>query len=67
VIRTDKPAGTLLKGNDADESGVVGELDGVKAGNARVLVLNLKRGHYALICSLPGHYKTGQFADFYVR
>lgn len=67
VIRTDKPAGTLLKGNDADESGVVGELDGVKAGNARVLVLNLKRGHCALICSLPGHYKTGQFADFYVR
>jgi hypothetical protein len=66
VIRTDKPAGDLLKGNDADESGV-GELDGVKAGNARVLVLDLKRGHYALIRSLPGHYKTGQFADFYVR
>jgi type IV secretory pathway VirB4 component len=39
----------------------------VKAGNARVLVLDLKRGHYALIRSLPGHYKTGQFADFYVR
>jgi uncharacterized cupredoxin-like copper-binding protein len=39
----------------------------VKAGNARVLVLTMKRGHYALICNLPGHYKTGQFADFYVR
>src|SRR6266498_4613622 len=67
VIRTNKPAGNLLKGKEADETGAVGELDGVKAGNARVLVLNLKRGHYALICNLPGHYKTGQFADFYVR
>jgi uncharacterized cupredoxin-like copper-binding protein len=67
VIRTNKPAGNLLKGNEANETGAVGELDGVKAGNARVLVLSLKRGHYALICNLPGHYKTGQFADFYVR
>ncbi len=67
VIRTNKPAGNLLKGKEANETGAVGELDGVKAGNARVLVLNLKRGHYALICNLPGHYKTGQFADFYVR
>ena len=67
VIRTDKPAGNLLKGKEANETGAVGELDGVKAGNARVLVLTLKRGHYALICNLPGHYKTGQFADFYVR
>ena len=67
VIRTNKPAGNLLKRNEADETGAVGELDGVKAGNARVLVLTMKRGHYALICNLPGHYKTGQFADFYVR
>ena len=67
VIKTVKPAGNLLKGNEANEAGAVGELDGVKPGNARVLVLNLKRGHYALLCNLPGHYKTGQFADFYVR
>jgi len=67
VLRTDKPAGNLLKGNEANESGNVGEIGGVKPGNARVLVLSLKRGHYALICNLPGHYKTGQFADFYVR
>lgn len=67
VLKTDKPAGNLLKGNEANESGNVGEIGGVNPGNARVLVLNLKRGHYALICNLPGHYKTGQFADFYVR
>jgi uncharacterized cupredoxin-like copper-binding protein len=67
VVKTAKPAGNLLKGNEADETGAVGEIDGVPAGQARTLNLVLKKGHYALICNLPGHYKTGQFADFYVR
>jgi uncharacterized cupredoxin-like copper-binding protein len=67
VLKTSKPAGNLLKGNEANETGAVGELDGVKPGAARTLNLTLKPGHYALICNLPGHYGTGQFADFYVR
>lgn len=67
VLKTAKPAGNLLKGNEADETGAVGEIDGVPAGQARTLTITLQRGHYALICNLPGHYKTGQFADFYVR
>ena len=67
VLKTNKPAGNLLKGNEADETGAVGEIGGVPPGQARTLNLNLKRGHYALICNLPGHYRTGQFADFYVR
>ena len=29
--------------------------------------LSLAKGHYSLICNLPGHYSQGQFADFYVR
>jgi uncharacterized cupredoxin-like copper-binding protein len=67
VLKTNKPAGNLLKGNEADETGAVGEIGGVPPGQARTLNLTLNRGHYALICNLPGHYKTGQFADFYVR
>jgi uncharacterized cupredoxin-like copper-binding protein len=67
VLRTAKPAGNLLKGKEADESGNVGEIGGVPPGQARTLNLTLRPGHYALICNLPGHYKTGQFADFYVR
>ena len=67
VVKTNKPAGNLLKGSEADETGAVGELDGVRPGQARTLNLSLSRGHYALLCNLPGHYKTGQFADFYVR
>jgi hypothetical protein len=67
VLKTAKPAGNLLKGKEADESGAVGEIGGVPPGQARTLNLILKPGHYSLICNLPGHYKTGQFADFYVR
>jgi uncharacterized cupredoxin-like copper-binding protein len=67
VLKTAKPAGNLLKGKEADEKGAVGEIGGVPPGQARTLNLTLKPGHYSLICNLPGHYKTGQFADFYVR
>lgn len=67
VLKTAKPAGNLLKGNEADEAGNVGEIGGIPAGQAKTLTLTLKKGHYALICNLPGHYAAGQFADFYVR
>ena len=65
--RTAKPAGSLLKGARADESGNVGETGDLKAGASKKLTLNLKPGHYALICNLPGHYKAGQYTDFTVR
>ena len=55
------------QGQGGDESGDVGEIGPVPAGQARTLTLTLKRGHYSLICNLPGHYVAGQFADFYVR
>jgi len=71
VLKTDKPAGNLLGGdhgpNRADESTAVAEIGEIPSGQARTLTLKLARGHYALLCNLPGHYKTGQFADFYVR
>jgi uncharacterized cupredoxin-like copper-binding protein len=67
VLRTAKPADSLLKGARADESGNVGETGDLKAGASKTLTLNLKPGHYALICNLPGHYKAGQHTDFTVR
>ena len=67
VLRTAKPAGSLLKGARAAESGNVGETGDLKAGASKKLTLNLKPGHYALICNLPGHYKAGQHTDFTVR
>ena len=67
VLRTAKPANALLKGARADESGNVGETGDLKAGASKKLTLNLKPGHYALICNLTGHYKAGQHTDFTVR
>jgi uncharacterized cupredoxin-like copper-binding protein len=67
VLRTAKPAGALLNGARADESGNVGETGDLKAGASKKLTLSLKPGHYALICNLPGHYRAGQHTDFTVR
>jgi uncharacterized cupredoxin-like copper-binding protein len=67
VLKTPKPAGSLLKGAEADEAGNVGEIGNVSPGTAKKLTLNLKPGHYALICNLAGHYKAGQHADLSVR
>jgi uncharacterized cupredoxin-like copper-binding protein len=66
VLRTNKRAGDLLKGKEADEAGNVGEIGSVLPGQAKKLTLNLKAGHYALVCNLPGHYTAGQHADFTV-
>lgn len=67
VLRTTKPAGKLpVKGAKAVETGKVGEIGTFKSGVTKTLTLTLKRGHYALICNLPGHYKAGQFVDFAV-
>jgi uncharacterized cupredoxin-like copper-binding protein len=67
VIRTPKPAGSLLKGARADESGNVGETGDLPVGKSKAITLALKPGHYALICNLPGHYSAGQHTDFTVR
>ena len=67
VLRTKAPAGKLpTKGSEAVETGAVGDIGSFKAGLTKTLTLNLKPGHYALICNLPGHYKAGQFADLTV-
>ena len=55
-----------LKGTEADEAGNVGEIGDLQPGETKTLSLNLKAGHYALICNLPGHYKLGQHADLTV-
>ena len=68
VVRTLRSAGSLAdKSGEASEAGNVGEIGSVKPGQQKKLTLTLKKGHYSLLCNLPGHYKSGQFADFYVR
>jgi uncharacterized cupredoxin-like copper-binding protein len=67
VLRTNKPADSLLKGDEASEAGNVGEIPGLAPGATKTLRLTLKAGHYALICNMAGHYMAGQRVDFTVR
>src|SRR4051794_5763718 len=67
VLRTNKPADALLKGDEASEAGNVGEIPGLAPGATKTLRLTLKAGHYALICNMAGHYMAGQRIDFTVR
>jgi uncharacterized cupredoxin-like copper-binding protein len=70
VIHTSKPASKVLskaKPND-DIPGAKGELSAIQPGATRKLVIkDLKPGHYALVCALPGHYQAGMYADFTVN
>ena len=66
VIKTDKPAGSLGKGTTVPETGSIGETGDIAAGQSKTLTLNMAKGHYALICNLPGHYVAGMYADFNV-
>ena len=67
VVRTNRRSGDLLKGSEADESGAVDEIEGLKPGEGGKLTVRLKPGHYVLLCNLPGHYKAGMFTDLTVR
>jgi uncharacterized cupredoxin-like copper-binding protein len=63
VIKTDKAAGDLGKGSRVSESGSVGEVSDVAPGQTKSNTIDLKPGHYALICNIPGHYMSGMHAD----
>jgi uncharacterized cupredoxin-like copper-binding protein len=68
VIKTSTAASKLkVSGNRASEKGSVGEVEDIAGGKSKKLTLNLKKGHYALICNIPGHYKGGMHADFTVK
>jgi uncharacterized cupredoxin-like copper-binding protein len=68
VIRTTTKAADLSKNGKgkASEKGNVGEVE-LAAGASKTLTLNLKKGHYALICNVDMHYMAGMHADFTVR
>jgi uncharacterized cupredoxin-like copper-binding protein len=68
VIKTSTSASKLkVSGNRASDKGSVGEVEDIAGGKSKKLTLNLKKGHYALICNIPGHYKGGMHADFTVK
>ncbi len=75
VLSTDTPAATFPVGsfegeaNRIDEDTVgknVGETGDMEPSSTSPLTINLKPGHYALVCNLPGHYALGMHLDFTV-
>lgn len=69
IIRTDKPASAVLSKHNPDDDipGARGEISSLAPGASKHLAIkDLKPGHYALVCALPGHYQAGMYADFTV-
>ena len=68
VIKTSKAANELpVSYRRASDKGSVGEVEDIAGGKSKQLTLNLKKGHYVLVCNLPGHYKAGMRTDFTVK
>jgi uncharacterized cupredoxin-like copper-binding protein len=70
VVKTDTKAADLpVKDGvaEVEESEVVGEADDIEPGAEKPLSVDLKPGHYVLLCNLPSHYEQGMYADFDVK
>ena len=66
IVKTDKKADALGTGNTVPEDGSVGEVEDIEAGATKKGTFDLQPGHYALICNISGHYKSGMHIDFTV-
>jgi uncharacterized cupredoxin-like copper-binding protein len=68
VLKTPKPAARLGTAGTArvPETGHVGEVGELKAGADGKTTIDLKPGHYVLICNLPGHWTAGMRSDLTV-
>ena len=71
VVRVDAPEATLPydeKKQEVIEKRIrhLGEVAELKPGRSGALTLDLKPGHYLLICNQPEHYKSGMSTAFTV-
>jgi uncharacterized cupredoxin-like copper-binding protein len=64
----DETAGEHMDGAEDEGSGMEDEADEhaaeeghLEAGETRRYTVNLKSGNYVLLCSIPGHYQSGQY------
>jgi uncharacterized cupredoxin-like copper-binding protein len=68
VLKTDaEPSALPMKGGEVDESSSVGEVADVEAGATKKTTLHLSPGTYAIVCNLPGHYKSGMYGSLTVQ
>lgn len=67
IFKTDLDASQLPV--DADGNVIEDQLQKVdevelEAGKSQDLKVNLAKGHYAIVCNQPGHYKQGMYVNF---
>jgi uncharacterized cupredoxin-like copper-binding protein len=68
IIKTSTSASKLkVSNNRVSEKGAVGEIEDIAGGRSKKHTFNLKKGHYVLLCNIPGHYKGGMRADLTVK
>jgi uncharacterized cupredoxin-like copper-binding protein len=73
IFKTDRDPGSFpLSGNRVDEKNLkgaedVGEIADVGAGETKNGSFELKPGKYAMICNIPGHYKSGMYGSMTAR
>jgi uncharacterized cupredoxin-like copper-binding protein len=52
---------------DADELTAVDEVEDIAVGASEDLTVDLKAGHYVVICNVPGHYQAGMRTELTVE
>ena len=68
ILRTSTAASKLkVSGGRAKTSGEVAEIEDIASGKSKSKTLTLKKGHYVLLCNLPGHYQQGMRTDLTVK
>lgn len=70
----DETADEHMDGAEDEGAGMEAEADEhaaeeghLKAGETRRYTVNLKPGKYVLLCSIPGHYQSGQYVGLVVQ
>ena len=67
IFKTDLDAAQLPVDSDGnvieDQLQKVDEVE-LEAGKSQDLKVNLAKGHYAIVCNQPGHYKQGMYVNF---
>lgn len=68
VLKTDQPFGALTVGADhkVSEDSTVGEVGEIDAGKTGTVTLDLKPGHYVLVCNIALQYGLGMRVGFTV-
>ncbi len=68
ILKTPTAASKLKVSNGrVSDKGSVGEIEDIASGSTKSKSVNLKKGHYVLLCNIPGHYGQGMRADLTVK